>query len=64
MCQGVYVGHHERSGAALFLILTPTGLSRGTGMHKLPVERRWGGAYLACCTGLPWERRPKDPRLI
>eukprot|EP00975_Prorocentrum_lima_P063151 12889794-Prorocentrum_lima.AAC.1 len=62
MCQGVYVGHHERSVAALFL--TPTGLSRGTGMHKLRVERWWDGAYLSCCDGLPWEPRPKEQRLI
>ena len=39
MLRGVYVGHHERSGAAIFL--TPDGVKRGTRIARMLEHERW-----------------------
>ena len=39
MLRGVYVGHHERSGAAIFL--TPDGVKRGTRIARMMEHERW-----------------------
>ena len=59
MKEGTYVGHHERSGAALFL--TPSGLQRGVGIHRLPESTRWDVAFVKQCKGLPWDVRALRP---
>ena len=61
MIQGVYVGNHERTGAALFL--TPGGLRRGQGIHRLPEADRFDMAFLQSCKGLPWDLQPVRKRL-
>ena len=49
------VGHHERSGAAIFL--TPDRVKRGTGIAMLEHER-WDRVFVATCVGVPWQLRP------
>ena len=39
MLRGVYVGHHERSGVAIFL--TPDGVKRGTRIAIMLEHERW-----------------------
>ena len=56
MERGAYVGHHERSGAALFL--TPSGMKRGTRISRMTEADRWDHAFLSTCRGLPWQPRP------
>ena len=51
--RGVYVGHHERTGASLFL--TPEGMIRGTGVHKILEVDRWNDTFLKTVKGLPWK---------
>ena len=53
MQKGIYVGHHERTGSSLYL--TPQGVVRGVGMHRLPEADRWDAGFLATCVGTPWE---------
>ena len=54
--RGLCIGHHERTGAALFL--TPDGAMRGTRVIRLPEALRWDTDFLQTCTGLPWKFRP------
>ena len=51
MLRGVYVGHHERSGAAIFL--TPgccEARSENCGMLE---HERWDRVFGATCIGIP-----------
>ncbi len=61
MMQGVFVGNHERTGASL--LLTPGGLRRGQGLHRLPEGDRHDLPFLQTCKGLPWETVPLRRRL-
>jgi len=56
MVRGVYVGHHERTGASLFI--SPEGLKRGTGIHRMLEDERWNDEFLKSCSGLPWKPKP------
>ena len=56
MKKGVFVGQHERTGANL--LMTPEGLCRGVGLHRLPQDLRWDAEFLSRCRGLPWEAKP------
>ncbi len=65
MHRGVYVGHHERTGAAL--MLTPQGLERGAGITRLPEADRYNDEILKTCRGLPWDakqRRREAPGVV
>ena len=57
MERGVYIGHHERTGATL--LLTPDGVARGTGVTQLPADQKWDRAFQSTCKGLPWEVKPR-----
>ena len=57
MTKGVYIGHHERTGATL--LLTPEGVRRGVGIVQLPSDQKFDPAFLATCKGLPWVPNPK-----
>ena len=57
MERGVYIGHHERTGATL--LLTPEGVARGTGVTQLPADKKFDHEFLAQCKGLPWEVKPR-----
>jgi len=58
MKEGVYIGHHERSGASMFL--TPSGLYRGVGIHRLPESTRWDVNFVKSCRGLPWDVKARQ----
>ena len=45
MLRGVYVGHHERASAAIFL--TPGGVKRGTRIARMLEHERWDRVFSA-----------------
>ena len=47
MLRGVYVEHHERSGAAIFL--TPDGAKKGTRIARMLEHERWDCVLIATC---------------
>ena len=47
MLRGVNVGHHERSGAAIFL--TPDGVKRGRRIARMLEHERWDPVFSATC---------------
>ena len=63
MLRGVYVGHHERSGPAIFF--TPDGVKRRTRIARM---LEVFGDGIACsvphaCIGVPWQLRPVQRKL-
>ena len=62
LLRGVYVGHHERSGAAIFL--TPDGVKRGTKIARMMEHERWDRVFSATCVGVPWQLRPDQRNLV
>ena len=56
------MGHHERSGAAIFL--TPDGVKRGTRIARLMDHERWDRVFSATCVGVPWQLRPDQRNLV
>ena len=62
LLRGVYVGHHERSGAAIFI--TPDGVKRGTRIARLMEHERWDRVFSATCVGVPWQLRPDQRNLV
>ena len=50
LLRGVYVGHHERFGAAIFL--TPDGVKRGTRVARMTEHKRWDRVFSATCVGV------------
>ena len=61
MLRGVCVGHHERSGAAIFL--TPDGVKRRTRVARMLEHETWGRVFSATCVGGPWQLRPDQRNL-
>ena len=61
MLRGIFVGQHERSGAAL--MLTPTGVARGVRLARVVEDERWSATFVKTCRGLPWETRPRQREL-
>ena len=61
MLRGVYVGHHERSGAAI--LLTPDGVKTGTRIARMLEHERWDRVFSATCIGVPWQLRPDQGNL-
>ena len=62
MLLGVYVGPHERSGAAIFL--TPDGVKRRTRIARMLEHERWDRVFSATCVGVPWQLRPDQWNLV
>ena len=62
LLRDVYVGHHERSGAAIFL--TPDGVKRGTRIARVMEHERWDRVFSATCAGVPWQLRPDQRNLV
>ena len=56
------MGHHERSGAAIFL--TPDGVKRGTRIARLMEHERWDHMFSATCAGVPWQLRSDQRNLV
>ena len=61
LLRGVYVGHHERPGAAIFL--TPDGVKRGTRIARVLEHERWDRLFSVTCIGIPWQLRPDQRNL-
>ena len=57
LLRGVDVGHHERSGAAIFL--TPDGVKRRTRNARMMEHE-----FSATCVGVPWQLRPDQRNLV
>ena len=51
MLRGVYVRHHERSGAAIFL--SSDGVKRGTRIARMLEHERWDRVFSVTCIGVP-----------
>ena len=62
LLRGVYVGHHERSGAAIFL--TSDGVKRGTRIARMMKHERWDRVFSATCVGVLWQLRPDQRNLV
>ena len=62
LLRGVYVGHHERSGVAIFL--TPDGVKRGTRIARMMEHERWDRVFSATCVGVPGQMRPDQRNLV
>ena len=59
LLRGVYVGHHERSGAAIFL--TSDGVKR---IAKMMEHERWDRVFSATCVGVLCQLRPDQRNLV
>ena len=49
---GIFVGHHERTGASLFL--SERGLLRGTRVQRKTADQQWDNEFIRKCRGVPW----------
>ena len=61
MLCGVYVGHPDRSGAAIFL--TPDGVKRRTRIARVLEHDRWDRVFSVTYIGVPWQLRPEQRNL-
>ena len=61
MLRGVYVGHHERSGAAI--IFSPGGVKRERELRECLSTRDGIACSVATCIGIPWQLRPDQRNL-
>ena len=52
MMDGIFVGHHERTGASLFL--SERGLLRGTRFQRKTEDQQWDNEFIRRCRGVPW----------
>ena len=52
MMDGILVGHHERTGAPLFL--SERGLPRGTRVQRKTADQQWDNELIRKCRGVPW----------
>ena len=52
MMNGIFVGHHERTSASLFL--SERGLLRGTRVHQKTADQQWDNEFIGKCRGVPW----------
>ena len=62
LLRGVYVGHHERSGTAIFL--TPAGVKRGTTIARVMEHERWDRVFSAMCVGVLGQSRADQRNLV
>ena len=51
MLRGVYVGHHERTDAAIFL--TSDDVKRETRIERMMEHERWDRVFSPTCFGVP-----------
>ena len=58
MTDGIFVGHHERTGAALFL--SDKGLLRGTRVQRKTADQQWDNEHIRKCRGVPWKLLGED----
>ena len=48
----VFVGHHERTGASLFIL--ERRLLRGTRVQRKTADQQWGNEFIRRCRGVSW----------
>ena len=58
---GIFVGHHERTGASLFL--SERGLSRGTRVQRKTADQQWDNEFGRKCRGVPWMLIGEEPEV-
>ena len=59
MMDGIFVGHHERTGASLFL--SERGLLRGTRVQRKTADQQWANEFIPKCRGVPWMLTGEEP---
>ena len=62
MMNGIFVGHHERTGASLFL--SERELLRGTRVHRKTVDQQWDNEFFRKCCGVPWMLIGEEPHYL
>ena len=58
---GIFVGHHERTGASLFL--SERGLLRGTRVQRKTADQQWDNEFIRKCRGVPWMLIGEEPEV-
>ena len=58
---GIFVGHHERTGASLFL--SERGLLRGTRVQRKIADQQWDNEFIRKCRGVPWMLIGEEPEV-
>ena len=61
MMGGIFVGHHERTGASLFL--SERGLLRGTRVQRKTADQQWDNEFIRKCRGVPWMLIGDEPEV-
>ena len=61
MLRGIFVGHHVRSGAAIFL--AQDGVNRRNRIARMLEHERWDRVFSATCIEVPWQLRPEQRNL-
>ena len=61
MMGGIFVGHHERTGASLFL--SERGLLRGTRVQRKTADQQWDTEFIRRCRGVPWMLIGEEPEV-
>ena len=61
MMDDIFVGHHERTGASLFL--SERGLLRGTRVQRKTADHQWDNACIRVCRGVPWMLIGEEPEV-
>ena len=59
MMSGTFVGHHERTGASLFL--SERGWLRGTRVQRKTADQQWDNEFTRKCRGVPWMLIAEEP---
>ena len=58
---GIFVGHHERTIASLFL--SERGLLRGTRVQRKTADKQWDNEFVRRCGEVPWMRIGEEPEV-
>ena len=61
MMDGIFVGHHERTGTSLFL--SERGLLRGTRVQRKTADQQWDNEFIRRCRGVPWMLVGEEPEV-
>ena len=61
MIDGIFVGHHARTGESLFL--SERGLLRGTRVQRKTTKRQWDNDFIRKCRGVPWMLIGEEPEV-
>ena len=61
MMDGIFAGHHERTGATLFL--SERGLLRGTRVQRKTADQQWDNEFIRKCRGIPLMLNGKEPEV-